>query len=335
MSTLAGVWSETALRSVRMRADALMLDDRLKKDYEPRIEVLEAIQRVNTANILPLKDGRKNYTVEIMWMNACQIAAKSCTPCAYGGNELSSNTVEYALDQCKEVPFDINHYDHWSNEFGWEEAVAKGMLTAEIRMIEQVVWSYLTAILTHAGVNQWNGDAAIATVVGNETRINPVNYTTGIIGYLSKVANYNQFTNPVMISGDLMANDYFNAQMQAGAFNDNGNSKRFTQFDWFWDIFNFNALGLGLYQFMVQTGATAFASRGIYSPTVEQWGDGTYHWSAPSQFWPELIIDWNMKETCSNDMRIQQFVARSHWGNFINPAGCNEENNGILLFHAL
>lgn len=334
MSTTAGVFSETALRAVRMRADAIMFDDRLKKDYEPRIDIINAMQRANTAQLLPLRDGRKNYTVELMWMNACAITATECDTCTFAGEELSTNTQTYQLDKCKQAGFTVNHYDMWSNDFGWEEAIAKGMLTVEIRLIEQVIWDYLAVIQAGAGVNQWNGDAAIATVVGNETRINPVNYNAGIIAYLNKVATQNRFNSPIMMSGDLMNNAYHNALFQAGAFNDNGNKARFDSMEWYWDVYNFNVLGLDLYQFMVNVGATAFASRGIYGSTPEYWAEAT-HWSAPSRFFPELIIDWTQKTTCVNDMKNDVFVGKAHWGNFINPAGCTEDNNGILMFHAI
>ena len=335
MSTTAGVFSETALRNIRMRADAIQFDEQLKKDFTPRIDIINAMRRANTARMLPLQDGRKNYTVELMWMNACAIEATACDTCTFDGVELSTNVETYALDQCKQADFTVNHYDFWSNDFGWEEAVAKGMMTAEIRLIEQVVWTYLTTLNTNAGVNQWGGDVGIATIVGNETRINPVNYHANIISYLLKVAQFNQMGNPLMMSGNLLWDDYYNAQFNATGYNTNdGNQSRFSSMDWFWDVWNFNVLGFDLYQFMVQVGATAFASRGIYGSTPEYWAEAD-HWSAPSMFFPELIIDWSRKITCVNDMKNEVYVGKAHWGHFVNPTGCNAEVNGILQFHAV
>jgi hypothetical protein len=125
------------------------------------------------------------------------------------------------------------------------------------------------------------------------------------------------------------------AELNATGFTqNNGDRARFASFPWYWDLWNFNVLGLNLYQFMVNVGATAFASRGIYGSTPEFW-DNANHWSRPSRFFPELIIDWSSKDVCYQDMKRTVIVGKAHWLNAVNPAGCNEANTGILTFHAL
>ena len=53
MSTVAGVFSETLLRTLRAKADELMFDDRIKQQFVPQIGILDAIAAVQTAQITP------------------------------------------------------------------------------------------------------------------------------------------------------------------------------------------------------------------------------------------------------------------------------------------
>jgi len=338
MSRTAGVWSETALQDIFLRADQIAFDDRLKLDYMPRIDLIEAIDRISTAQIAPLNNNSKDYDVQVMWINNCALAAQSCTSCSISGNELSTNAQTYQITQCQEVPFKVDAVDFYDNFMNTQEVVAKGMLTAEKLLIEQVVQNWLTVISTAGGTNQWNGDAGIATVLANETRINPVNYTAAnMIAYFAKVAQFNQFDNPVMVSGNLLWNEYKNAQYNAGSSVDTGNLRRFGDMDWYWDIFNFNALALDLYQYMIQVGTFAFANRvrPSYPTTPLNLGDNILRWSRPATFWPKMLIEWEQTIGCSYDQPIFNIKAKVHWEHLQNPAGCDEANTGTLAFHAI
>lgn len=335
MSIVDGVFTETELQSIRMRADALMFDDRIKQQYMPRVmETINAMQRVQTANITPLKTRTKDYTVEVEWFNTCEIAAEECTSCDAGGNTGSTNVETYTLNSCTQVPFTVNHDTYASNDFGVEEAIAKLSLAAEARLVEEVVADYITTLAANSGVNTWNGDPTLATIAGTETQIATADYTAAkVIPYLVKVGMFNQFTNPLMLSGNLLFNDYQLAKYQAGLLSDGGENRMFGEMQWFWDVFNFNALGLNSKQFMLSTGATAFASAPTYDTTgVENWQQEGFRWSRESRFLPGLWIDYTRKLGCRNDRLTEDWKLKARWINAVNPTGCDGTNTGILTF---
>lgn len=335
MSIVDNVFSETLLSNVKMRADALMFDDRIKQQYIPRVmQTIDAITRAQTANIVPLKSNAKDFTVEVQWFNACEITAEDCTSCDAGGNHGSTNVETYTINECKQSTFTINHSDFANNDFSYEEAIAKNMLAAEARLVEAVVADYIVTLAANAGVNTWNGDTTLATVVGTHTDIATADYTAAkVIPYLVKTAAFNQFTNPLMVSGDLLYNEYKNALYQAGLLADGGQERMFGEMPWFWDIYNFHQLSLDAQQFMVSTGATAFASRPMFDTSgIENWQQEGFRWSRPSRFMPGLWIDYTRKIGCHEDRMTEDYKLKVRWAHLVNPTGCDGTNTGILNF---
>lgn len=132
------------------------------------------------------------------------------------------------------------------------------MLTAEARLVEEVVQDYITTIYGHLGVNAFALDAE-AAVVGLETQVAAADYDANfIVPHFTKVSQYNQFTNPAVISGNLLYTEWLNSKYVLGTQANVGDANRFGMIDWYWDIFNFNALGFNEYQFLVSTVATSY-----------------------------------------------------------------------------
>lgn len=337
MSIVDGVFAETELLAIRMKADALRFDDRVNKQYVPRtMDTVNAISRVQTANVTPLQSRAKDFVVEVEWFNACEVVAQDCVPCTVGGHTGSTNVEQYQIDRCKEVPFTVNHHTLATNDFSPEEATAKLMLTAEARLVEQVVLDYLTTVYASGGVNHFTMDAE-ATVVGNETRVDHADYDAEfMIPHLVKVANYNQFVSPVMLSGNVLYSDWLNSKYVQNLAMNFGDNNRFATMDWFWDLWNFDQLGISDHQILVSTGATAFASRPMYDISgIEDWGKEGKRWSRPSAFMPNLWIDWSRNTDCSNDRLVENYKAKARWANMVNPIGCNEDNTGILVYRRM
>ncbi|MDD4225946.1 MAG: hypothetical protein PHU98_06120 [Mariniphaga sp.] len=333
MSTTAGAINETLLQNLRRRADALMFDEMIKLQFQPKIDSISAIQRLMTAQLGELKQKDKTLTIELEWMNACGITTQACTPCTVGGTEISTNTETYTIGQCREVAFTIPRYKFLTNDFGWEEATAKARLKADVELSEYVNQYFVAWLASIGGTNQWTGDATTATVTATETQIALANYNANIVAYLTKVATFNDFRNPLMISGDLLYNAYVNAQFQAGNFPYADQVKRFGAMDWMWDLWNFNALGLNAYQMMVNQGAIAFVSKSLYGPTPIVIGDTMMGWSENSRFVPGMILEYKMKQVCENDLPTDQYSVTIRFDFFQNPEGCTANKNGVLLFH--
>ena len=339
MSIIDGVFSETLLQAIRMRADAIGFDDRINKQFIPRtMDTVNAITDLQTAKITPLSSQKKEFTVEVEWFNSCDIVAEECVACEVGGPTGSTNVQSYAITECKQAPFTIDHHTFATNDFDAEEAIAKNMLMAEKVLIEQVVQDYITTLFAYSGQNAFTLDTWLATNVGNETRVNPVNYTAlNMMPHFVKTAQYNQFNDPVLLSGNLLYSAWEQSRLQNGTFGDIGQANAFGVFKTYWDIWNFHAMGQDLYQYMVNRGATAFASRPMYptNGSVLDMGAHGQRWSAPSKYMPSLWIDWSRELDCSNDYLVEKYNAKARWVHMVNPTGCAEQNTGILRYHAV
>lgn len=335
MSTTQGVFTETTLLNIRTKIDQMQFGDRVDQQFKARVNAFtESMPKIMTANVTPFKDKKKNNKVEVEWMNACELVAQDCTTCAVGGPELSTNTQTYELLKCQEVPFTVNREDFQTNDFGYEEAVAKGLLTADKLLSEYVVQQYLTFLFASMGVNQmpaFTGD--IGTVAGNTTTIPTADFDAAAVPYIIKVSDYNQFNMPINVTGNLL----FNAWQTANFLDVNpfykGYLDMMKSMDFVWDIYNFQAAGLSDYLFTVSKGALAWASKSYYGPGLEDYGKEGKKWSLNSQFIPGLVLEVHYNNDCLNDFIVENYNVKIRFDLWLNPAGCEADNTGVLSFH--
>lgn len=332
MSTTAGVFSETTLLSIRAMIDKIKMDDRVMQQYKARVDSVNIMPKVQTADISLLSAKEKDYEIEVEWMNSCGIEDQECTSCTVGGAELSTNTQKYKLELCREVPFTVNRRTFIDNDFGYEEAIAKGLLQADVKLSEYVCQQLIATILANMGVNAFNVAGEIGTVVGNTTTIAHADFTAAAIPYILKVMNYNRFTNPTTLSGNLLFNAWQLANFNSGNLDGKGNEAMFKSLDMNWDIFNFTALNLNDYMFAISQGSLAWASKCYYGQAVEDYGKEGKKWSIPSQFIPGFSWDVHYNTGCDSDLIKEDFKVKAKFGIFNNPAGCEANNTGILSF---
>lgn len=298
MSTTAGVFSETTLQNIRAMADDIMLDDRTKLNFMAQSEIMNVIPDVQTAKVGELSQ-KKNYTIEVEWINNCAVVAQDCTTCSVGGPELSTNTQTYTIDQCVEAPFTVKGIKLIDNDFEFQELVAKGLLSADKVISENISQAFLAWLVTNAGTNQFNVAGEIGTVAGNVTNIAAANFTANTaIGYIVKVLQYNRFTNPLTTSGNQLYNDWQNARFNGGApAADVGDANRFGALRMLWDIWNFTQGGYNDRMLSISTGAIAFASKSYYGPAVEDYGKDGKKWSMMSRNVPGLVLEVHYNTT--------------------------------------
>jgi hypothetical protein len=81
MSIVGGVFTETILKNIQIRADQIAFDEILKQDFTADVDVLKALMETQTARIEPVlnRNGKDNI-VEVSWMNACDIDDEKCYP---------------------------------------------------------------------------------------------------------------------------------------------------------------------------------------------------------------------------------------------------------------
>ena len=329
MSTTAGVWSETTLQNIRERIEAVGFDGRTKLQYQAFIDAFKALDYVNTANISALKVTGKKTTVDIEWVNACGLTVEATAACTIGSGELSSNIETYTLDESYQVDFQVQEYDFYTNDFGFEDAIAKGMLAADARLSEKFVQSFITELNTGKGVNVLT---APYTVAGTDTTIPSANWDSSVYAYFVQAGLMNKFANPAILSGNnLFQNALINNWNAAnsdgkGAFA--AQNSLFTVFD----PLNLTTVnGATNISYMISQGAISWASAPKYATTLQIFDDYR-RYSMPSKFVPGLWLNVIIKEVCEDNMTKYNFKVFTDYSVFTNPAGCSATNTGILSF---
>lgn len=338
MSTIAGVFSETLLRDLRVKADELMFDDRIKQQFIPQYEILRAIQAAQTAQVTPrfmqLKQsngGSKKYDIEVMWPNACEVVAQDCTTCDIDGPELSTNAQLYGLEFCKEVPFAVDEYSLVDNEFDFQEMIAKGILKADVELINALAAYAVSVLNSNKGVNVHAGGPGVPS--GADTYILPAFWGPNLMAYLMQVATMNRFTSPVLASGANLYQDYFIYNKKAGDADGKGNAALMGSFPIYFDPFNIDTVNLpNLITYMLSLGSVALGNRTYNPARVEESAANWKRWIEPSRFLPGISYDWFYKAECSNDMIRHNFKAKLTADVLVNPVGCSANNTGILTF---
>jgi hypothetical protein len=331
MSTTSGVFSETQLLDIRIKAEQLGLDSRIGLQYKANVNTILALQAAQTARIIPLERKDKDHEVEIEWINACGIEVGDNVSCVVGGEELSTNTEKHALDIEKVVNFTVDDSAFINNDFGREEAIAKGFMRADKVLSEYLAQTAVAKLESFKGVNQLTGGKG--TVSGLETYILPSSWDATLMAYLSRASVVNQFGVPILLSGQNLYEAFMIAQAKIGNDNGKGDVSLFSGMRMYFDLFNVDSVNdPDLKTYMINTGAIAMASKTYYTPSIVTYS-AEKRWSISSAHIPGLEFDVHYKDECgTNDFYKHHFKIKLKSGIFQNPLGCNAENTGVLSF---
>lgn len=333
MSTVGGAFSETTLLQQRVIAQNLMFDDRIKQQLIPNYNILNAISAVQTATInSEFNRSKKDYDIEIMWENFCDIEASDCSDsCTLGGNKSSTNAETKTISCFKEVGFSMSEYDFADNEFDMN--VAKALIKADAELVEAFAAYAVAQIEAFKGTNALT--TGKGTVAGSETTIIPAYWNSTLFPYFARVAVMNKFTSPILLSGS----NLWEAAMLVGANAANANGKGdqtlFGTFPLYFDLFNIDSVNdPDLKTYMLSMGSLAMASK-TFNPDRPQKVDDFTRYTMRSSFFPALSYDVWYNNECEADKRrlIQHnYTVRLTADIYNNPAGCDQSNTGILSF---
>jgi len=333
MSTIAGAFTETQLLEQRVRAEAIMFDDRIKQQYIPSADVLKALYAVQTANVLTPIAKKKDTTVAVEWMNTCDMEEEANGECEIGGTKSSTNTEEYVIEREKVVNFSASEVDFIDNDFDISESISKQFLTADKLLTEGFAAYFVAQLNAFAGVNatapEGKGD-----ITGAITFIDPAYLNADLFAYLHRVRAMNRFASGSAItSGNILWEQAYLAAAKQGNANGSGDAVLFNSFPHYFDLFNIDTVNAGTNEFyMLSTGSVAQAWK-TYNPDSPQVVNGVFtRYTMPSQFMPNVKFDVFYKPECSYDMVIHNFKVKLTADIFNNPAGCSATNTGVLRF---
>jgi len=332
MSTIGGSFSETELLQLRVRAAEILFDDRIKQQLVPQFNILKAVDAIQTATINASFARKKDYDVEIMWENFCDIEATSCSDsCTLGGNKSSTNTETKTLACLAEVGFSMDEADFIDNEFDMN--ISKALLKADASLVEAFAQYAVAQIEAFKGVNVLTTGKGV--VVGSETYINPSYWNPSLFAYLSRVAIMNKFTNPILLSGNNLYEASLIAAANQGNANGKGDAVLFGTFPVYHDLFNIDSVNNpDLKTYMLSMGSLAMANK-TFNPDVPEKTFDMTRYTMPSSFYPALKYDVWYNNACDDSGKRlvkHNWTIRLTADIYNNPAGCQQSNTGLLSF---
>ena len=335
MSTTAGVFSETALAHIQVKADSIWMDRIQREDYVPEANVVKCIIDQTTAQFGELK-GKKDPTIDVGWINACDVSAASCTDCTISGSELSTNIEEYELSRTQCAEFTVCEEDFRQNFFNIEDVIAKGFLKASLALDEWWAGQVVAVLNANVGVNEL-GDSGKGNVSGTTTYILPAYWDANLFGYFARAAIVNRFKRPMLISGANLFESKFIADFESCCENKSG---KFGTMDVCFDLFNIDSVNTpDLMTYMLNKGALAFVTKAYYAGNSAanpvKYMD-QHRWSMPSFYLPGVVYDVHYDNECSSqscgDFMTHNFKVKTFGDILLNPVGCTATRTGILEF---
>lgn len=332
MSTVAGAFNETTLLNFIVRADEVMFDGRIKQQYVPKYDTVKALMDIQNARVLnPISASSKKFDVEVEWMNACGLQVTDNTDCEFDGEKSSTNVKEYTLEYEKVVRFSVDESDFLDNRFDQEESVAKNFLAADKNLVETLNSLAIARLETFVGTNEFDGEKGV--VSGTTTYIAAPYWNSELIAYFHKVAALNRFNDPILLSGHNLYTQNYLAMAKAGDADGRGNAVLFGQIPLYWDLFNIDSIVEEQVTYMIESGSIAFAHK-THNPDEPQIVNGVFtRYTMESKFLPGLRYDVFYEPECTTGDAIKHnFKVKMKADFFLNPAGCDEDNTGVLKF---
>jgi len=334
MSITAGYFDETISNDIRVLAERIMFDDRIKQQFIPQYDVINAIKAVQTANVMPIAaKKRKKVDVEVEWENFCGIEVEDNTTCEIGGTKTSTNLEEYALSYEKAVNFSVDEADFLDNDFdimGINTTVAKAMLVADKQHTEAFAQYCVAQINTFKGMNQHT--TGKGTVVGTDTYILPEYWDATLMAYMNLAGIKNRFTTPSILTGENLYESVWVANANKGNADGKGDPMMWGSMPINFDLFNVDTVNdPDKITYMLSQGSLAFGNRWL-NPDAKEHTIPFDRSTMQSRFLPFKYDVFVSTECTTDDLIRFNFKIKLQADLFNNPQGCEQLNTGVLTF---
>ena len=314
-----------------------MLDDRLRQDYIPDMDVLTTINEISTAKLYPVRATRQKLVdVEVMWQNVCGTEIEDNVTCELGGNKSSTNLQEYAMAYEKIYKFSEDEADFIDNEFDIEQAITLQFLKADMLLAEDFAQYSVGRLEAFKGVNVVTVGKGV--VVGADTFIAASYWNASLMAYFLRVSKLNKFTQAQLLSGNNLFEDYMNKNFEAGNANGSGDWKKYTSMKIAFDLVNVDLVNdPDIKTYLLSRGSLAMANR-YWNPVSPERLDPFTRYAIPSRFlkdsngqamWFDVFYN---TECTTNDLIQHNFKIKFRADIWLNPTGCEEQNTGVLAF---
>jgi hypothetical protein len=339
MSVTGGIFNETRLLQQINRADQMALDGRIKQQYIPKIDMLRYIQSLQnpSLNVAFNTRPKKDYDVEINWVNTCEDFTIPDISCERGGPEPSTNAVQYTLYKRITKGFTIYDSDYRDNQYDADETIAKTMIQIDKQICEEFA-QYCTAQLNFfSGVNQvTDGKGVINQGDNTITDIAPNDWTAELMAYFARVMILNRFDNAAMISGSNLFETLYTADAMKANSDGKGDAILWGGLPIWFDLFNVDGVNAPDYfTYLVSQNATALVNK-AWNPAMARYFDHMAY-TMRSRFFPGFTYDVFYDNRCDDANRYRDTVLHNYKivltaELFKNPFGCDALEDGKLQF---
>lgn len=337
----AGNFTASTQATIIEREDSLFLDGRINETYRPQTTVLQEIMRRQTANVRALQQSARNE-VTVAWLNTTGITATGdCTDnCDLGGQEISTDPQTFTLDHCAqattmkiEVQKGSNdpNYVFAGNSVSYEEAAAKIRLMQKKQIEELVAKTALAEVVAAAGTNQ-DATPEYGTQVGTKLNIQAQYWNADLYPFFQIEAMLNKFGAAYMLHGRNLMLAMYNAKPDSLNDDQRSDLAKLGLIPGAWDPFTFTAAGVPNVSLMVDAGALAFASRNLYSRTIQQLDSDTIGVAVPS-LTLGIDLDTRVQRTCVDGRYFDSFEMKlPYYDILVNPTNGAAGETGVLRF---
>ncbi len=158
------------------------------------------------------------------------------TPVQLQAPELSTDAQDLEIGICKEVSFSVNEQVYRNNFFNYAQVVAKGILKADKELSEQIARAAVTKLNSFAGLNE--AANPIWTIASTKTTVPQSNWNMSLIPKLIVASQRNRMSDPALISGENLYEEFWNAMANARNLDGTGNAFRAQALRHYNDLFN-------------------------------------------------------------------------------------------------
>lgn len=336
MAITSGDFTATQIREAILNADDMWANDMMKADFEAQVDVWKAIKAEQNANVRLLEDGEKDRDVKIVWANLCNEVAEDCDgdDCDLEGVQMGTDSKTYGLGLCKQwkLRVDENMFRTQDN-VTFEEIVAKGMLKADKILSEAITASGMARLESFKGTNVVTNGLGTINVGTTETDIPSADWNERLFPHLYRIGLQNQFSNPFLLSGTNLWEDYIAANLNGLNADGKGAAAMYKMIRTYFDLFNIDpAVAPSLKTYMINRGAVAFASKSYYKDRPRTYKQQD-RFAMASRNLEGVYIDVHYTNLCSGNTIMHDFQFKVYYDYFLNPTGCDAGRTGVLAFN--
>lgn len=347
----------------RYRADQMLLDSRIRLQYQPQIDSLFPLLEMQTASLNTALNSLygKEYDVAVTWMNACDNFALEDVSCAIGGNEPSTNIELYTLKKRITKGFSVREDAFRDNEYGMTEAIAKTFLRID-KLISEEYTQYLIEFLNaNAGVNVVPDRPGFETIaLDRHTIIDPSEWTAPLMAYFARVMLLNRLQQGLVLTGSNLFETHIVDRANQANLDGKGNMILWNGMRFAYDLPNIDGVNNpDMYTYIISPNSYAVVNKAWNPDSPERTFD-FIRYTMPSRFMPGMKYDIFYNNACQQDTSedVDTDPGESTWRDhlqenpglrdgthrsdtlihnykvvltaeaFANPLGCDESNLG-------